>query len=284
MKPVHPKKSGEKMDWLQRFFTSFGHDLWEHLKIGGRDISEAILELLDYSAITYLTIGNFSIPVTKAIVNIVLTVAIVFGLAFLMRKLVLKPGSKAQVLSEKLFETICGFSQSTGLSKAQAREFAPFVASLFFYIFISNMLPVFSIEAAAVNPAFPIALAFFTMACIVVWGIYFVGLKGFLRSLTAPMKLLLPFNLLDYVIKPISLAFRLFGNIFGASILITFLHSIMPLFLPQILGLWFDIGDGIVQALVFAYLSMTYIGEIVEKAEIHDIEEAAAETNDKAIA
>ena len=43
-----------------------------------------------------------------------------------------------------------------------------------------------------------------------------------------------------------------------------FLSVIIPAFLPGVFGLWFDIGDGILQAIVFSYLTMSYIGEIVE--------------------
>ena len=117
------------------------------------------------------------------------------------------------------------------------------------------------------NPAFPIALGLFTLLFVIVVGIHFVGIRGFLLTLLYPKAALLPFNILDYFIKPISLAFRLFGNIFGAYILIEFISLVVPLLVPTILGLWFDVGDGIIQGLVFAYLTLNYVGEIVERAE-----------------
>ncbi|MBQ5489377.1 MAG: F0F1 ATP synthase subunit A, partial [Oscillospiraceae bacterium] len=43
-----------------------------------------------------------------------------------------------------------------------------------------------------------------------------------------------------------------------------FLSISVPLILPGVAGLWFDIIDGIIQAVVFSYLTMSYIGENVE--------------------
>jgi F-type H+-transporting ATPase subunit a len=70
------------------------------------------------------------------------------------------------------------------------------------------------------------------------------------------------------MIKPLSLALRLFGNVFGAFILMEFIYIVVPLALPGILGLWFDIADGILQAVIFTYLTVTYVGEIIEGSHI----------------
>lgn len=256
------------MNFWQDFFNSFVQEFIMKIKIGGKNISEGIEELLDFSAVFSIHLGAFEIPVTKAMINIFLTLLIFPILCyFLSRKREVTNPGRLQSAVESLIELLNRLCTSSGLNEAQTRAFAPFAGGLFCFILISNLMSVFSMEAAAVNPAFPIALAFFDVICVIAWGIHFVGGKGFLRSLVAPRAFMLPFNLLDYLIKPISLAFRLFGNIFGASILIAFLRAVVPLFLPQILGLWFDIGDGIIQAIVFAYLTISYVGEIVEKAE-----------------
>ena len=112
----------------------------------------------------------------------------------------------------------------------------------------------------------PVSLALFTVGYVIFTGIRFVGVKGLWGSLTFPMPALLPFKLLDYIIKPISLSLRLFGNIFGAFILMEFVYIIFPAILPGVIGLWFDLADGLLQGVVFAYLTVIYIGEIVEGA------------------
>jgi F-type H+-transporting ATPase subunit a len=88
---------------------------------------------------------------------------------------------------------------------------------------------------------------------------------------------LLPFKILDFFIKPVSLSLRLFGNVFGAYILMEFIYIVVPMILPGLLGLWFDIADGILQGVIFSYLSITYIGEVIESAQEskHNKEEQA---------
>ena len=66
------------------------------------------------------------------------------------------------------------------------------------------------------------------------------------------------------MVKPLSLSLRLFGNVFAAYVFMEFLSITVPLILPGVAGLWFDIIDGIIQAIVFSYLTMSYIGENVE--------------------
>ena len=63
-----------------------------------------------------------------------------------------------------------------------------------------------------------------------------------------------------------SLALRLFGNVFGAYILMEFIYIIIPVLIPGVVGLWFDLADGILQGAIFTYLTIMYIGEIVEGA------------------
>jgi len=50
--------------------------------------------------------------------------------------------------------------------------------------------------------------------------------------------------------------------------LMEFIYIIIPVAVPGILGLWFDIIDGVLQAVIFTYLTTTYIGEIIEGGEI----------------
>ena len=65
----------------------------------------------------------------------------------------------------------------------------------------------------------------------------------------------------------------MFGNIFGSFILMEFIYIIVPAIVPGVVGLWFDLADGILQGVIFAYLTATYVGEVIEGA--HMAHEAA---------
>jgi F-type H+-transporting ATPase subunit a len=99
--------------------------------------------------------------------------------------------------------------------------------------------------------------------------VFFAGLVykkplGWLKSLVKPSPIMLPFNLLEYAIKPLSLCLRLFGNILGAYIIMQLIEAVAPVIFPPIAGLYFDLFDGLIQAVVFAFLSTIYIAEAIE--------------------
>lgn len=252
---------------MDSFFSAFGQALADQLKIGHRDISQGIREAIDLRPRWTVSIGSFQLPVTDAMISIAVTIVLLTLLAalFVGRRPAERPGRR-QALAEKLIETVLNMCRSTGLNESQAERILPWTLSLGLYIMVSNVISVIHIKPASQNPAFPISLALFSLVFVIVNGIRFVGFKGFLYSMIDPMPAILPFNILDYIIKPISLAFRLFGNIFGAFILIEFLSLVVPIIIPTLFGLWFDVGDGIVQGVIFMFLTTNYVGEICEKS------------------
>jgi F-type H+-transporting ATPase subunit a len=80
---------------------------------------------------------------------------------------------------------------------------------------------------------------------------------------------MLPFNLLEYIIKPLSLCLRLYGNILGGYIIMTLIENAMPipLLAPSALSLYFDFFDGAIQAVVFTFLTTLYVSEAVGSHE-----------------
>jgi len=74
---------------------------------------------------------------------------------------------------------------------------------------------------------------------------------------------MLPFKILEDFTKPLSLSFRLFGNILADELVVGVLVFLVPLILPipvMFLGLF----TSAIQALIFATLAAYYIGEAVE--------------------
>ena len=159
-------------------------------------------------------------------------------------------------------------------NRKEAEEVAPMIGTFGIVIAGCNVISTFKISPPAKNIAFPVAMALFAILYVIAISIKFVGFKGFWAYLTAPLKFLLPFKVLDFIIKPISLSLRLFGNVFGAFVFMEFLYIVAPIILPGAAGIWFDIADGFLQAIVFSYLTMSYIGEIVEIGHEKAAEEA----------
>ena len=77
---------------------------------------------------------------------------------------------------------------------------------------------------------------------------------------------LLPINIMEIVIRPLSLCMRLFGNVLAAFVVMELVKLLVPAVLPAILSIYFDIFDGLIQTVVFVFLTALFIGEALEEA------------------
>ncbi|MEC4984841.1 MAG: F0F1 ATP synthase subunit A [Oscillatoria sp. PMC 1068.18] len=153
------------------------------------------------------------------------------------------------------------------------RPWVPFVGTLFLFIFVSNwsgalvpwkLLEIPNSELAAptndINTT--VALALLTSLAYFYAGFSKRGL-GYLKKYIEPTPILLPINILEDFTKPLSLSFRLFGNILADELVVAVLVLLVPLFIPlpvMALGLF----TSAIQALIFATLAAAYIGEAIE--------------------
>ena len=64
--------------------------------------------------------------------------------------------------------------------------------------------------------------------------------------------------------RPLSLCMRLFGNVLGAFVIMELIKIVVPVFLPAVFSLYFDLFDGLLQAYVFVFLTSMYISEAIE--------------------
>lgn len=251
--------------WLSEFFAAFAEQFAERFDIAhkdiGAEISEAIMQIQ-----LYFQAGDYKLLITDAI--IVTWIAVIIFI-ILISALAGKPSkdlklTAGQALLVSLTELVITTAMSFGMNRKQAEEVAPMIMTFGLVITACNSISYFHIPPPAKNIAFAIGCAITAIIYVIVMTFKFVGAKGFWITLTTPIAIMIPFKLLDYVVKPLSLSLRLFGNVFAAYIFMEFLSISVPIILPGIAGLWFDIIDGIIQAVVFSYLTMSYIGENVE--------------------
>ena len=159
------------------------------------------------------------------------------------------------------------------LGESFYKEWIPFIGTLFFFIFGCNwagaLIPWKLIELPEGELAAPtndinttVALALLTSFAYFYAGFSKKGL-GYFKRYIQPIPLLLPINILEDFTKPLSLSFRLFGNILADELTVTVLTSLVPLIIPlpiMILGIF----AGSVQALIFSTLAAAYIAEALE--------------------
>lgn len=159
------------------------------------------------------------------------------------------------------------------LGESFYREWIPFIGTLFLFIFGSNWagaiipwklikLPEGEFAAPTNDINTTVALALLTSFAYFYAGLSEKGLAYFKRYIQ-PLPLLLPINILEDFTKPLSLSFRLFGNVLADELTITVLTSLVPLVIPlpiMLLGIF----AGSVQALIFSTLAAAYIAEALE--------------------
>ncbi|MEO1184417.1 MAG: F0F1 ATP synthase subunit A [Cyanobacteria bacterium J06636_27] len=149
----------------------------------------------------------------------------------------------------------------------------PFVTTLFLFIFGCNwigaiipwkliLLPEGELAAPTNDINTTVALALLTSLAYFYAGLRKKGL-GYFKRYLEPTPILLPINILEDFTKPLSLSFRLFGNVLADELTISVLVLLVPLFIPlPIMAL--GIFAGSVQALIFSTLAAAYIHEALE--------------------
>ena len=185
-----------------------------------------------------------------------------------------------QNLMEYALEYIRNLSKDQ-IGEKEYRPWVPFIGTLFLFIFLSNwsgaLLPWKLIHLPSGELAAPtndinttVALALLTSLAYFYAGFRKRGL-GYLAKYIEPTPILLPINILEDFTKPLSLSFRLFGNILADELVVGVLVLLVPFIVPipvMLLGLF----TSAIQALVFATLAAVYIGEAIEGHGEHEEE------------
>jgi len=103
-----------------------------------------------------------------------------------------------------------------------------------------------------------------SISLVLICGFASRGVKGWFKNFLRPSPIMLPFNILEYATRLVSLSLRLFGNILGALVLMSLIEKLLPVGLPMVFSLYFDFFDGLLQAIIFVFLTSLYISEAVK--------------------
>jgi F-type H+-transporting ATPase subunit a len=239
------------------------------------------MDALNIKTVFTLTIAGRSIPITETVVIswLVMLILIAGSLALTRRLSVVPRGPQA--ILETAVEFLNNFAKNQFGSFA--KYLGPYMGALFLFLLVSNIIGVISpIEVKAFGreftPPFVIrpptkdinvtaALAVISISLVLVCGFAARGFVGWFKELLAPLPMMLPFNIMEYGTRLLSLSLRLFGNILGAVVLMSLIERALPLALPMVLSLYFDFFDGAIQAGIFVFLTSLYISEAVKVNE-----------------
>ncbi|MHB9291548.1 F-type H+-transporting ATPase subunit a [Hollandina sp. SP2] len=253
------------------------------------DIKEALGSFTPFISVPFpegFSISLLGMEVSALVINesvlvswVVMAILIIASL-LLTRNLQQIPRGP-QVVLEGLVDFLNAFAREHFGKKAPV--YGPYIGTIFLFLFFANSIPALSpvaIGALHIEPPFTIkpptrdinvtaAFALLTILVVLIGGLRAQGFRGWGKQLLSPTPMMLPFNLLEYLIRPLSLALRLFGNMLGGFIIMLLVEGALPvpLVIPAFLSLYFDLFDGLIQAVVFTFLSCLFIAEAVAEAE-----------------
>ena len=210
----------------------------------------------------------FTIPVFGGIPvpeSVVVTWGIMLFLVLLSiictRRLKKVPG-KAQLVAEMFVGFINKFTKNT--LGEHWKPFAAYFGTIGQYIGCANLIGMFGITPPTKDLNVTAALAIMSAALIYGASFRYHGFKGGLHKFVEPMPLLAPINVMEVVIRPLSLCMRLFGNVLGSFIIMELIKLAMPAIVPMALSMYFDVFDGIIQTIVFVFLTALFTQEALE--------------------
>jgi F-type H+-transporting ATPase subunit a len=216
-------------------------------------------------------IGNFTVHGQVFIMTWLVAAVLIISSLAATRNMQTVP-SGIQNFMEYALEFVRDLAKNQ-LGEKEYRPWVPFIGTLFLFIFVSNwggaLIPWKLIKLPSGELAAPtndinttVALALLTSLAYFYAGLSKKGL-GYFKRYIEPTPILLPIAILEDFTKPLSLSFRLFGNILADELVVAVLILLVPLFIPlpvMALGLF----TSAIQALVFATLAGAYIHEALE--------------------
>jgi F-type H+-transporting ATPase subunit a len=200
------------------------------------------------------------IPIYDSVaVTWVIMAALVLLSKILVRNLRVEDPGKAQLF----LESSIGFLRDFFLDLVgeEGKNYIPYLISTAVFIGAANLIGIVGFVPPTKDLNMTAALAVISIAVIEYAGFHKKGARGFLKSFAEPVAVILPINILEIFIRPISLCMRLFGNVLGSFVVMELIKLVVPVIIPIPFSFYFDIFDGVIQAYVFVFLTALFIKE-----------------------
>ncbi len=219
----------------------------------------------------------YGIQLSQTVVTSWFLMAIIMILTIVgTRNLKMVPGKK-QLVAEILVGSINTLTKQTMGEKNM--QFAPYIGTLIIFIAFSNISGLFGLRPPTADLNTTLGLALVTFVMIQGFSMYTKGLWGYVKSFFQPVFFLAPLNIVGELALPVSLSFRLFGNIIGGLILMNLVYTafgvlstavlhlpipILQVGIPAFLHIYFDLFAGLIQSFIFAMLTMVFVSIAID--------------------
>lgn len=223
------------------------------------------------------------IPITETVVNTWIVMALIVGLClFLTHGMRVHARTKRQVVAEYLVGMVRNMVKNN--MGERFMHYVPFIGALFSLAMLSSLISMVGMFSPTGDLSTCVGWAVLVFVVITYYKIRTQHIGGYLKGFTQPVFIMTPLNMISEVATPISMAFRLFGNIASGSVVTLLLYgglaalssgilglipgavgevlSMIPIFqlgIPAILSIYFDLFTSVLQAFIFCMLTMMYI-------------------------
>ena len=218
---------------------------------------------LDIKNYWVLNILGFEVWITETIVNTWIIMLILIILAIIVR-VKLRSFKDIPTGLQNIIEAAIEFFDNfaTGTLGEKLSYITPWYFMVFAFILSSSLFSVFGLRAPTADFATTLALALASFVLMLFMG--FKHQKGrYLKTFFEPHPIFFPLNLIGELAKPVSLSFRLFGNMLSGTIILTLYYSLTPIFvqigIPSLLHAVFDVVFGALQTYIFVIISLMYV-------------------------
>lgn len=222
---------------------------------------------MEHGSSALLTIGP--VEITGALVTTWVIIAVITLLSWLATRNMKDVPGPLQTAAELAVGRLRGYFSDI-MGEHHANKYFPVFGTFFVFIIVSNYSAIlpgaghitgFSVPTACLSVTAALGVVAFATTHTI--GVRELGAKEYFKSFLKPVALLLPLSILEQLIRPFSLALRLYGNLYGEEMVTGNLYNIFPILLPvvmQVLSLLFCA----IQALVFTMLLSIYVSEALE--------------------
>lgn len=144
---------------------------------------------------------------------------------------------------------------------------APVVLTLMTFVAAATLVELFGLPPATEDLSCTLALGLVTFMTVNITALRELGLKERIKRLATPKSvafLVLPIRVMIDCVAPLSMALRLFANVLVGGIIMKLVYAVIPLVVPAVLSVYFNLIHVAIQTFVFGLLTLNYTMEAVE--------------------
>jgi F-type H+-transporting ATPase subunit a len=204
---------------------------------------------------------NVGLSVVIAWCVLAVLLALLVFLRLRIRRFTKEPRGLQNAL-EMIVDGISQFAESK--IGHHARLMAPLALTLMTYVSAVTLVELFGIPPPTEDINCTFALGLCSFIAVNAAGFSTKGFGGRIKSLATPSPVVFPIRVLTDCIAPCSMAIRLFANIMVGGVIMQLIYNVVPIVVPAVLSVYFNLLHVGIQTFVFGLLSLTYAGEAVE--------------------